>query len=533
MMDWIKEAMAPFAAWDTSDQIAAVVGGFTVLIAFVSGLYELFAGKEKAPVLAPPPVPTAETKGEGTGIQQFGSGSSGNTAHQAGGDVIAPTQAFNNCTVILSQYVTSVSQEKSVPLPVLQAVLASMGEEAQEFGPEKVEGLLRQKADEYNQLKAQLARFEGSDAGIQQLRKDAAAAMDKGQFDAVRAILLEIRRRDREALAAQQAATRQRLYSDAETSITLAGIERLNVTLAGYRATAGHYAEAGRIVGEIDPVWAREYRRQQASTLDGLGKVFGDKSALLEAVDIYRGVLREISKENEAEEWAKTQNNLGSVLQTLGEREDNPRTLQEAEAAYRAALEVRTRDKTPMDWAGTQNNLGIVLAVLGELEGNPHTLQESVAAFRAALEVRTHDKTPMAWAMTQNNLGGVLLRLGELEGNPQTLQESVAAFRVALEVRTRDKTPMDWAGTQNNLGDVLRVLGELESNPQTLQEAVDACRSALEVFFERSAPAYADSAKCSLAQAQAALDRLTPPSPAPSGHPLPQGERESKRRQPA
>ena len=42
------------------------------------------------------------------------------------------------------------------------------------------------------------------------------------------------------------------------------------------------------------------------------------------------------------------------------------RRLNEAVAAYRQALTVRTRDDLPQDWAATQNNLGSALWALGE-----------------------------------------------------------------------------------------------------------------------------------------------------------------------
>ena len=62
-----------------------------------------------------------------------------------------------------------------------------------------------------------------------------------------------------------------------------------------------------------------------------------------------------------------TQSNLGNVLSDLGERasgEQSAQYLEQSVAAYRAALEVYTREQLPQDWAVTQNNLGSVLSVL-------------------------------------------------------------------------------------------------------------------------------------------------------------------------
>jgi tetratricopeptide (TPR) repeat protein len=96
-------------------------------------------------------------------------------------------------------------------------------------------------------------------------------------------------------------------------------------------------------------------------------------------------------------DWAMTQNNLGTALQTLGERESGTARLEEAVAAYRAALEEYTRDRVPLHWAATQNNLGNALSSLGERESGTARLEEAVAAFRAALEEHTAERVPLEW----------------------------------------------------------------------------------------------------------------------------------------
>ena len=87
---------------------------------------------------------------------------------------------------------------------------------------------------------------------------------------------------------------------------------------------------------------------------------------LEEAVTAYRAALEEYTPERVPLQWAMTQNNLGSALQTLGEREVGTARLEEAVTAYRAALEECTRERVPLDWARTQNNLGNALRTLGE-----------------------------------------------------------------------------------------------------------------------------------------------------------------------
>ena len=45
-----------------------------------------------------------------------------------------------------------------------------------------------------------------------------------------------------------------------------------------------------------------------------------------------------------------------------------------------------TRDRVPLDWAATQNNLGTALQTLGERESGTERLDEAVAAVREALK---------------------------------------------------------------------------------------------------------------------------------------------------
>ena len=71
----------------------------------------------------------------------------------------------------------------------------------------------------------------------------------------------------------------------------------------------------------------------------------------------------------------------------LGARESGTAHLEEAVAAYRAALEERTRDRVPLDWAMTQMNLGTALETLGQRESGTAHLEEAVAALDACLAV--------------------------------------------------------------------------------------------------------------------------------------------------
>ena len=87
----------------------------------------------------------------------------------------------------------------------------------------------------------------------------------------------------------------------------------------------------------------------------------GDSTALKEAVEAYRELLKEYTRERVPPLWAATQINLGNALTRLGRRESGTARLEEAVAAYREALKEYTRERVPLDWAWTQNNLGNAL----------------------------------------------------------------------------------------------------------------------------------------------------------------------------
>ncbi|GHT95758.1 hypothetical protein FACS1894116_11780 [Betaproteobacteria bacterium] len=81
----------------------------------------------------------------------------GSGNNQAGRDVIAPVLTVTNNYNITH----TVSREEGVPLAVVKAMFLSMGGKAEEFDPAKLEEILRLKAKEYNERKAELSRYKG------------------------------------------------------------------------------------------------------------------------------------------------------------------------------------------------------------------------------------------------------------------------------------------------------------------------------------------------------------------------------------
>jgi tetratricopeptide (TPR) repeat protein len=218
------------------------------------------------------------------------------------------------------------------------------------------------------------------------------------------------------------------------------------------------------------------------------GELTGDNAVLAKAVDAYRDVLMEHTREKVPLKWAETQNMLAGALMTLGLQESETARLKDSAVAYREALKEFTREKNPLEWAGTQVMLGVTLLVWAERDHETARLEEAVGAFSEGLKELKREKVPLKWAAAQRGLGLALTMLGEQESGTARLEEAAKAYREALKEFTREKNPLEWADTQNELGIVLGVFGERQSGTTRLDEAVVAFREAKQVLTREKTP---------------------------------------------
>jgi len=325
----------------------------------------------------------------------------------------------------------------------------------------------------YRDLETRLAALELADPQAESLRTQARAAIEAGDLERADALLAQIEQGENLQVA-----------QFAETRATRGDLAMLRYE---YLQAAEHYRSATTLASEAGAAKAAEYRGSYLDALYQQGEKKMDNAALERLIIEFHADLENTDRAAAPEAWARLQNLLGNVLQTLGRRETSTARLEEAVVAYRAALEEYTRERVPLDWARTQNNLGNVLGCMGEREAGSARLEESLRAYHQALMEITRERAPLAWATIQSNMGAVLKSLGEREADSARLEEAVQALREALEERTRELVPFDWAMSQNNLGSVLQYLGESETGTARLEEAVEAYRAALqELTHERS-----------------------------------------------
>jgi tetratricopeptide (TPR) repeat protein len=116
----------------------------------------------------------------------------------------------------------------------------------------------------------------------------------------------------------------------------------LSLTRLDYLQAAQHFQSAANLFAEEDINLKLGYLARSADALGTHGDEMGDNAILVQAIGVYRDVVRERSRERVPLQWAMTQNNLGTALSELGERESGTGRLEEAVAAYREALKEYT-----------------------------------------------------------------------------------------------------------------------------------------------------------------------------------------------
>ncbi|WP_017716261.1 CHAT domain-containing protein [Kamptonema formosum] len=259
--------------------------------------------------------------------------------------------------------------------------------------------------------------------------------------------------------------------------------DKLNDTLAELFASWG-----AEILSEAEPEQAPAYAAVFGNFSYLIAQFpLGNRASNLEmAIAGYYLALRVFPRDAFPQNWATTQNNLGSAYSNRikGDKAEN---LELAIECYGQALQVLTHDAFPQNWAATQICLGIAYCnrIKGEKAEN---LKLAIECLQQALLVISRDAFPQNWAITQDNLGDAYRHLinGDIAEN---LELAIECYGQALQVYTREAFPQDWATTQNNLGVAYRdrIKGDKAEN---LELAIECYGQALQVYTREAFPQY-------------------------------------------
>ena len=375
----------------------------------------------------------------------------------------------------------TISSERSVPLKMLQHILASFGDEEVLEDTTLVEERLRKKADEYRDLVRRLERLTNDDFSVQKRRREAAALLEAGHFDAADAKLAEAEKIDMDAVQELEASAARRRLSAAESRAERGDTAWIERSWDSYRRAADHYQQAAQIIRSTDTALRFKYLKESAWALANQGHECADEKALLEAISLYKSEILPLApRENARTEWANVQFALGQALRELGRWEEYTDQLLEAVQAFSLALEELPREPYSDTRARAHLYTANALEKYGHRLDDNTKLEEAVVSFRAALSELRRENDPIFWSVIQSQLGGLLRELARSEAGTSRLEGAAAAFRRAVDRPQPEGTQRTWISDQIALAHTLRALGERSAGTAELAEALTAYDTALQ-----------------------------------------------------
>ena len=279
--------------------------------------------------------------------------------------------AVEGATSPLMDRIEIVSKRLGVTQEAAKTLLRIAGEQTN-VSDERLAETLTKIANDDKRLQEQVAALSPENPVAKKLVEQAKPEIDAGHFERADDLLREAEQAE---LAAADQAEKLANEAVAAKDARKLGAASVKAARADVALTQRHYKEATELFAQaaeyVPSTKLKErngYLEREAAAFYRLGDERGENAALLRAIDLYRGLLSETSRERAPLEWARTQNNFGNALQRLGERERGTARLEDVVAAFGAALQEQTRGRVPLDWALTQSNLGNALERLGERE---------------------------------------------------------------------------------------------------------------------------------------------------------------------
>jgi tetratricopeptide (TPR) repeat protein len=232
-----------------------------------------------------------------------------------------------------------------------------------------------------------------------------------------------------------------------------------------------------------------EPRLTRAAILDALGNTLRHSrglpaaSALEASIDCHRAAAEIYQSLGMADDWGRTQFNLGNSCCDLSEitGEDH---WQEAVAHYQESLRVRTLEKDPERHAAVLENLGSAFRRL-PCGGNGNNVRKSIQCYRRALRIYAPATHPGKSAALQSNLGNAYLSLPDTDqsSKERNTRRALRHFGCALRVQSQDKGSRAYGITQYNRAQAYYRLAQASpgGNPKValkcLEEAFAAFQS--------------------------------------------------------
>ncbi|MGH1577628.1 hypothetical protein [Planktotalea sp.] len=361
-------------------------------------------------------------------------------------------------------------------------------EKAHDKGDDELRHLLNDKAEEYRNLRHQIAALDDAHSEIAEIKAAAEQAASDLDFEKVET-LLEVADVADTAISAQTKMTR------ATNMLMLGRIEKAYDILS---AVADSFRS-------VDPKLPAQFRLELEDQLYQHGLRYGS-DGMAYSERMIRDALSQLDETTQPVLWASAQNSLAIALKDQGTRTsgaEGAALLAQSVTAYQSALRIHTEAEHPVQWAATQNNLANALFEQGTRTSGAEgaaLLAQSVTAYQSALRIHTEAEHPVDWAMTQNNLANALSEQGTRTSGAEgaaLLAESVTAYQSALRIYTEAEHPVQWAMIQENMAIVELEIAQYDTTTDPRAHLVAArahIERALTVFDPTHMPYDHDTA---------------------------------------
>ena len=363
---------------------------------------------------------------------------------------------------------------------------------------EQLDATLRAMASQFTALRMELAAFQSEDPAVVNLKRAAAAALDKGDFSGAESALEQARTTDLEAAKRMKLASEQRLRSAAASANELGNLKH---TQLAYADAARYYRDAADVLPAADEHERAEYLNSlgdaayeaglypvaqkaheealalrkkalgpdhpdTATSLNNLALLYADQGRYAEAEPLHKESLVILKKVlgPEHPDTATSLNNLAALY-----TQQNRYT--EAEPLYKESLAITKKALGPdhPDTATSLNNLAALYTEQGRYADAEPLYKESLAITKKALGP-DHPDT----AINLNNLAELYAAQGHYAQAEVLHKESLAITKKAL-----GPDHPDTAISLNNLAELYVTQGRYAEAEPLYKESLAICKKAL------------------------------------------------------
>ncbi len=282
--------------------------------------------------------------------------------------------------------------------------------EQKQVPPEDLDHTFREIAKRYNDLRQQLQSFSSDDPAVNELRQQAAAALEAGEFGRAEELLNQARDRDLEAAKQLQEVAHKRLLSAAASA---AATGNLKYTQLAYVEAAKYYRQAADILPSDAGEILAGYLNLLGLALNQAGDYAGAEAPWIRALAIREQVLGPHHPD-----VATSLNNLALLYRAQGK-------YAEAEPLFQRALAVWEKTLGPHHphVAQSLNNLALLYHAQGKYAEAEPLFQRALAVWEKTLGPHHPDV-----AQSLNNLAELYRAQGKYAEAEPLYQRAVAIF---------------------------------------------------------------------------------------------------------